>query len=165
MAFSAQEIQRHAKHIRDTLSPLISAAGGAALRRSDFGSLLDFFTKLEKTNVSPEILQQSRIDKALLEICATGTRWPAILVERAEHILRRWETKIGKVGEHRAALWANGGRMAGCYKRVTAEKTTIPAEDGKIVDDGLKLRKTWVVDPTGGWKVERYGEVNLKVGR
>lgn len=164
MALSIDEIQCQAKHIRDTLCPLVSKGGGAALNRPDFRSLMEFFTKLEKMDMTCDILRRSRIDKALLEISGAGTRWPASLVERADKMVRKWERQVGTVGELRAALWDKGGRMAGCHKRVMVDETVLLHNDGRPTENMLKLRKRWMVEATKGVKPGRYGDVNIAVG-
>lgn len=164
MALSIDEIQYHAKHIRDTLCPLVSKAGGAALSRTDFRGLMEFFLRLEKMDMSCDVLRRSRIDKALLEMSGAGTRWPASLVERAEKMVRKWERQVGAVGELRAALWDKGGRMAGCHKRVMVDESVLVHNGGRPAENMLKLRKRWMVEAMKGAKPDRYGDVNIGVG-
>ncbi len=165
MALTGQEIQQQARHIRDTLCPLVATDGGAALTRPVFSNLIKFIAKLEKTNITTELLRQTRIDKALLEICAVGSRWPASLTGRAERILRRWGNQVGKLGVLRAALWAEGGRMDGCHKRIVVDEALVKKDPDAETDIERKLKKTWVVDTMPGLKPDHYGSVNLRVGR
>ena len=164
MALTVQEIERQAQHIRDYLSPLVSDSGGTGLTSDSWSSILQVFEKLEMTSMSSDMLRQSRIDRALLEICMMGTEWPASLVERAEHILQQWEEHIGRVGELRDSLWEPGRPMAGCHKRTEMEAVVLKSK-GKPTKTVMVRRKQWVVDAKKLAKASYYGDAGFEVGR
>ncbi|KAI9887089.1 MAG: hypothetical protein M1823_001079 [Watsoniomyces obsoletus] len=164
MALTVNEIQHQARYIRDILCPLVANDGGAALTRPVFAHLIKFIAKLEKTNITIELLRQTRIDKAFLEMCAVGSRWPASLTGRAERMLRRWGNQVGQLGGLRAALWAEGGRMAGCHKCIVVEETPVKDQGFEMDADGRKMKKIWVVDKVTRLKPDHYGSVDMRIG-
>lgn len=166
MALTTYEIQKEARYIRDHLCPLVNESGGTAITPDILSSLLEFFAKLETMPISVDLLRQTRIDKALIEVSVLATRWPASVVCRAETMLRAWENEVGQVGQLRAALWEPGGRMAGCHKFPVIEQRAAVDRKGKITKAAQKPRKHyWVVDAMKPAKANDYGDVNLEVGR
>lgn len=160
MALSIQEVKSQAKHIRDILCPLVSTSGGTALTRPTFASLVSFFTKLKDLAITIETLRETRVDKALLEICGEDTRWPASLVEKARKRLAVWEKQLGSVGDLGAALWGPGGRMENC--RQTSEVYFPDAEQGS--QPQATVRQLWVVDGVDSERVKDYGHLNFAIG-
>lgn len=165
MALTVQEIQSEVRYIRDSLCPLVNESGGTAITRDIFYGLLVFFVKLETMPISVDLLRQTRVDKALIEISVLGTRWPASLVGRAEKMLREWEKQVGQIGQLRAALWEPGGRMAGCRKCIVMEQTVVVDRKRKTTKTVRTPRKRWVVSPVQLAKANYYGDVNIEVGR
>lgn len=165
MALTVQEIQSKARYIRDSLCPLVNESGGTAITRDIFPDLLAFFVNLEKTPISVDLLRQTRIDKALIEITVLGTRWPASLVGHAERMLRGWEKDVGHIGQLRAALWEPEGRMAGCRKCIVMEQTTVVDRKRKTSKTVKTPRKRWVVDAVKLAEANYYGDVSIEVGR
>ncbi|KAI9802143.1 MAG: hypothetical protein M1833_002064 [Piccolia ochrophora] len=155
MAVTTAELQARSRYIRDTLSPLVASTGGIALSRGTFASLLLLLTKLDDCSVDVDMLRVSRIDKALLDICSLGSRWPDALVDEAKRITEKWEIEFGKLGDIRAALWEKGGRMAGCWR----------GEVGEWRDMQLRtVKKKWIVDASNKEAARYYGPLNFEVG-
>jgi hypothetical protein len=164
MTLTSSDIHHHAGWIRNELRFRVASHGGAAVKREEYASLMRFLERLESTDVSVELLRASRVDKAMLEICeASG--WPVGAARRAERILKRWEKRLGGLGELRPGLWDRGGRMHGCKKALMAEGAEVLKRHGHTTAISLQLAKKWAVDAEQRANPAQYGDIGLEVGR
>ncbi|KAI9789573.1 MAG: hypothetical protein M1816_005980 [Peltula sp. TS41687] len=165
MTLTIQEIQSEVRYIRDSLCPLVNESGGTAITKDILCGLLAFFKELETMPISVDLLRQTHLDKALIEICVLGTRWPANLVVRAEEMLREWEQQVGHcIGQLRAALWEPGGRMAGCRKGIVMEQTMVFDRKRRTWKTVRTPKKGWIVDVVKLAKGNHYGDVGIEPG-
>ncbi len=118
MALSEGALRVIARHIRDALGPLVAREGGEVLSTTNIAELLAFFGDVKKTAMTIEMIRYSRIEKAMMEICGPGTRWPPDLIKRAEDVIDRWERSLGPVKYVKANLWGPNGRLEGVTKVV-----------------------------------------------
>jgi hypothetical protein len=164
MTLTLSGIHHHAAWIRNELRFLVASQGGAALKREEYASLMRFLEKLESTDVSVELLRASRVDKAMLEICESSG-WPVGASRRAERVLKRWEKRLGSLGELRPGLWDRGGRMHGCKKALVAEGAELLKQHGNTTAISLQLAKKWAVDAEQRVNPAQYGDIGFEVGR
>ena len=116
MALSQGALRVNARYIRDALGPLVAREGGEVLGPTTTAELLGFLGDLERTVMTIDMLRYSRIEKAMMEICGPGTRWPPELIKIAENAIDRWEGSLGPLKNVRANLWGPGGRLEGVTK-------------------------------------------------
>lgn len=121
MALSQGALRVNARYIRDALGPLVAREGGEILSPTTIAELLAFFEDLERTNMTIDMLRYSRIEKAMMEICGPGTRWPPGLIKLAEDALVRWKQSFGPLKHVEANLWGPGGRLEHVKKVVGPE--------------------------------------------
>jgi len=116
MALSQGALRVNARYIRDALGPLVAREGGEVLSPTTIPELLAFFGDLEQTVMTIDMLRYSHIQKAMMEICGPGTRWPPGLIKLAEAAIDRWERSLGPLKYVKANLWGPGGRLEGVTK-------------------------------------------------
>lgn len=105
----------HSRYIRDTLQPHLSIPG-ATLTSTELATLKSIFASISAIPITLELLQYSRIEKAVAVVASGGGAWPADASLMAETLLNRWEERVGPMKNVKADLWGKGGRLEGCRK-------------------------------------------------
>lgn len=107
-----EEVRLHSNYIRDTVAPLL--AQERRLSDSDTHLMQSILQRIKTLPVTLDLLQYSRMEKALMVITADGElNWPIAIVEQAKGILKEWEEDLGPLQNIRADLFAIGGRLEG----------------------------------------------------
>jgi len=107
-----EEVRLHSNYIRDTVAPLL--AQERRLSDSDTQLMQSILQRIKALPVTLDLLQYSRMEKALMVITAGGElNWPVAIVEQAKGILKEWEDDFGPLQNIRADLFAVGGRLEG----------------------------------------------------
>lgn len=111
--FLGEELRIHARHIRDTLSPMLSFE--RVLSHTDLVLLRSIFRLLKSTTITIDLLRFSRMEKALQLIVVQSSDWPVETIVQAENTLLKWEDQLGQGSfkNLRADLWSEGGRLEG----------------------------------------------------
>ena len=164
MALSQGALRVNARYIRDALGPLVAREGGEVLIPTTMAELLAFFGDLERTVITIDMLRYSRLEKAMMEICGPGTRWPPGLIKMAEDAINRWEGSLGPLKCVRAHLWDSGGRLEGVIK-VAVQPQAVPDQeqrrDQQSVVKAKERQTSWCVhggcDPTRAYVVGHNG--------
>ena len=105
-------LRAHSRYIRDTLQPHLSTPG-ATLTPTELSTLKSIFASVSAIPITLELLQYSRIEKAVAVVASGGGAWPADASLMAETLLNRWEEKVGPMKNVKADLWGQGGRLEG----------------------------------------------------
>lgn len=116
MALSQGALRVNARYIRDALGPLVAREGAEVLCPNTTAELLAFLGDLPSTVMTIDMLQYSRIEKAMMEICGPGTRWPPDMIKMAEDAMDRWEGSLGPLKRIGRDPWGPGGRLEGVTK-------------------------------------------------
>ena len=168
MVLSREALRVHARYIRDVLGPLVAREGGDVLNPTTTTGLLTFFEHLNETVMTLDMIQYSRIEKAIMDMCGPGTRWPAGLIKLAEDTIDRWEGYLGPLRRVRANLWGPGGRLEGVTKvPVQPERVREddPSQGPQLMARPKERKSSWFVesgcDPTRAYVV---GDNGFKVG-
>ncbi|KAI9875977.1 MAG: hypothetical protein M1830_007618 [Pleopsidium flavum] len=164
MALNQEALQVHSRYIRDVLGPLVAGEGGDVLTTSTLAALDLIFGDLEETVLTLDMLRYSRIEKAMMEICGPGTRWPTGLIKMAERVIEEWEGYLGPLKRVRANLWGPGGRLEGVTKvegwqqRVRDEEQQ---QDPELMTRFKERKSSWSVkggrDPARAYVVGHNG--------
>lgn len=164
MALSQGALRVNARYIRDALGPLVAREGGEVLSPTTIDELLAFFGDLEQTVMTIEMLRYSRIEKAMMEICGPGTRWPLGLIKVAEDAIDRWECSLGPLKCVKANLWGPGGRLEGVAKLVMPPQAVQDTEQRQYQQSPVKPKErksSWCVqggcDPARAYVVGHNG--------
>ena len=104
----------HSRYIRDHLVPVLAREG--KLNEQQRSELRTIFASLATVKITVELLQYSRIEKALAAMCTEGSAWPVDATLLAEALLSAWEISVGPMRNIRADLWGPGGRLEGTAK-------------------------------------------------
>ena len=129
MARSTKEnLLCHSRYIRDTLAPIVVREGGK-LNEQQASSLRTIFASISAIKMTVELLQYSRIEKALTLIAIEGSAWPVEATLLSEALLSAWEQSLGSLKNIRADLWGSGGRLEGIKK---LKDTSQGADSGKV---------------------------------
>lgn len=125
MGLSLQEsLLCHSRYIRDVLEPVVAKKGGR-LNEEEITALKTIFASLSNVKMTRELIQYSRIEKALSiiavqgDIGGEGDAWPVDAILMSEALLNSWEDSIGPLRTIRADLWGPGGRLEGVRKLKT----------------------------------------------
>lgn len=110
------ELRTYSRYIRDNLVPLVACEGECQLNNRDLTLLCSTLDRVDAIPMTLSLLRYSRIEKALLRISPTCTKWPAGIARQAEKILLKWEDELGPLQNQRADLWGPGGRLEGVRK-------------------------------------------------
>ncbi|KAI9675732.1 MAG: hypothetical protein M1817_001099 [Caeruleum heppii] len=161
LVLTPRELKRRAQHIRDVLGPAVATAGELALTGHSLVDLTVFLIHLEKTNVDAELLRCTGIHKALAEIAADESRWPAGPAEMSRKLLRNWQLRFGPLDEIRALLWARGGRMERCRRM---KSRVIRSQSSETAVTSGRTPKRWMVEGLRGHQAESYGNNGFEVG-
>jgi len=105
----------HSRYIRDILAPIVAQKGGR-LNEQQITALKAIFASLSSVRMTRQLLQYSRIEKALSIIAVEGNPWPVDTVLLSEALVNAWEDRIGPLRTIRADLWGPGGRLEGVMK-------------------------------------------------
>ncbi|KAI9829965.1 MAG: hypothetical protein M1819_005937 [Sarea resinae] len=111
MSLGRDEMRSHASSVRDMLKSLVNCEGEEQLNPDRLQNLENMFVGLKSTDVDADRLKFSRLEKALMEMSAPGSKWPQSLVDLALEVVREWQKKLGDISDSGAPLWAPGGRM------------------------------------------------------
>lgn len=106
-------LRKRTRWIRDVLDRQISVQGPDVLGADSVITIFQFLDELGRTSLPVETIRHSRIHFALLEIAGRATRWPGKLVDKAEEVMRCWETQHGPLRRLRCPLYEQGGRLHG----------------------------------------------------
>lgn len=110
------ELRTHSRYIRDNLVPLVACGGESQLNNRDLALLHSTLDRIDAIPMTLSLLSYSRIDKALLRIAPTCTKWPVDISTQAQTIVSKWENELGPLRNLRADLWGPGGRLEGVRK-------------------------------------------------
>lgn len=110
------ELRTHSRYIRDNLFPLVACEGECQLNNRDLDLLRSTLDRIDAIPITLSLLRYSRIEKALLRVSPTCTKWPVEIARYAEKILLKWEDELGPLQNLRADLWGTGGRLEGLRK-------------------------------------------------
>ena len=110
------ELRTHSRYIRDNLVPLVACEGQSQLNKRDIAQLRSTLDRIDAIPMNLSLLRYSRIEKALLRISPSCTKWPAGIARQAEKVLLKWENELGPLQNLRADLWGPGGRLEGVRK-------------------------------------------------
>ncbi|MCJ1468545.1 hypothetical protein MMC07_007174 [Pseudocyphellaria aurata] len=110
------ELRTHSRYIRDNLVPLVARGAECQLNSRDLALLQSTLDRIDAIPMTISLLSYSRIDKALLRIAPTCTKWPAEIARQAHKTVSRWEEELGPLRDLRADLWGPGGRLEGVRK-------------------------------------------------
>ncbi|KZF24049.1 hypothetical protein L228DRAFT_281161 [Xylona heveae TC161] len=144
MPLSREELRAQARYIREKLGPLVIRDGADILHRDSLENVEAFFSELARTEVDIDILRFTRIDKALLEMSAMGSRWPTYLVDMAESTVREWEKRLGDIRHLRTALWAPSGRMVSKEKKGWLVDKGDPAKAHVVGHNWIRAGDWWI---------------------
>ena len=120
----------HSRYIRDTLAPVVIREGGK-LNDQQAISLKTIFASISAIKMTVELLQYSRIEKALNLIVVEGSAWPVEATLLSEALLSAWEESLGSLKNIRADLWGPGGRLEGIKKLEHSSQHAGSGEVGK----------------------------------
>ena len=112
-AFTREEIRYRTGHIRDTLAPQVARGGEHAISGVSVKEVDRFLADIKKVKMDIELLNYSRVHKALIEMSTFGSGWSPAIMWKSEMVLLTWEEEIGSLRELRADLWGEGGRLEG----------------------------------------------------
>lgn len=116
MGLSVKEnLLGHSRYIRDVLAPIVAQQGGR-LNEQQIIALKTIFASLGSVRMTRELLQHSRIEKALSMIAVEGNAWPVDAILLSEALVNAWDARIGPLRTIRADLWGPGGRLEGVMK-------------------------------------------------
>jgi hypothetical protein len=110
-----ENLLSHSRYIRDVLAPILAQKGGR-LNEQQIIALKTIFASLGSVRMTRELLQHSRIEKALSMIAVEGNAWPVDAILLSEALVNAWEDRIGPLRTIRADLWGPGGRLEGVMK-------------------------------------------------
>jgi len=105
----------HSRYIRDVLQPIVAKKGGR-LNEQQITALKTIFASISSVKMTRELLQYSRIEKALSIIAVEGDAWPVDAILISEALINAWDIRIGPLRTIRADLWGPGGRLEGVMK-------------------------------------------------
>ena len=129
---------------------------------STLDELHAFFRELWDTPLTPTILKQTGVHRALLEIAEPGGGWPEGLSRRAESALAKWESFVTDVTQD--GVWGPGGQMAGCVMVKGVEELKMMKMAG-IEDAGAVGGEWWAVEnPKAEDVALQTGHVGFEVG-
>ena len=150
----------HSRYIRDVLAPVIAREGGR-LNEQQMAALRTIFASLSTVKITTELLQYSRIEKALGIIAVEGSVWPVDATLFAEALLSTWENSIGPLRNIRADLWGPGGRLEGTRRLMNlgGEPESHEVQPSKPVPglsrtDKVKAKRVCVVSGVCGRSVQ-----------
>ncbi|KAL8827096.1 MAG: hypothetical protein Q9191_003395 [Dirinaria sp. TL-2023a] len=145
----------HSRYIRDTLAPVVVRENGK-LNEQQANSLRTIFAAISSIKMTVELLQYSRIDKAINLIAAEGSIWPVEATLLSDALLSAWERSLGSLKNIRADLWGPGGRLEGIKKLTDA---------GHGADAGERRGSAWSVeDVKDRYRAYNYGHLGFNVG-
>ncbi|KAH0541982.1 hypothetical protein FGG08_003614 [Glutinoglossum americanum] len=166
-ALSRDELRYKARYIRDIIAPIIASAPDEALTPHLLATLRDIFTALERTPITIFAVEYSRIEKALLEICAEDTKWPEEFVVRAKRQLHIWTAELGDISDLMPLLWLPGGRMHGIEKIQAGQRPRNPGKAERILglkDYGGQPMWQWSVNLSRTKDPRSFGHHGFEVG-
>ncbi|KAK6001848.1 hypothetical protein QM012_002338 [Aureobasidium pullulans] len=108
-----QYLKGRVSWIRDELDPLVARDGPDTLRPDTVITLFKLFEQLRTSDLTLDIIRDSRIHLALIEISRRATRWPVRLIDEAEEIVLKWECEWGPLSSIKVNLYDTGGRLHG----------------------------------------------------
>ena len=117
----------HSRYIRDTLAPVVVREGGK-LNEQQATALKTIFASISAIKMTVELLQYSRIEKALNLIVVEGSAWPVEATLLSEALLSAWEESLGSLKNIRADLWGPGGRLEGIKKLKSSSEDAASGE-------------------------------------
>lgn len=136
MGLSVKEnLLGHSRYIRDVLAPIVAEKGGR-LNEQQTIALKTIFASLGSVRMTRELLQYSRIEKALSMIAVEGNAWPMDAILLSEALVNAWDARIGPLRTIRADLWGPGGRLEGVMKLRTPTGDVSTGSRG-ILQDAL----------------------------
>ena len=147
----------HSRYIRDILAPVVAREGGR-LNDQQMTALKTIFASLSTVRITVELLQYSRMEKALNVIAIEGSAWPVDATLLAEALLNSWEDSIGPLRNIRADLWGPGGRLEGIKKLKVPEKNAKSDEVSRYTVCSKRARAEVIHSeegPRGPWKTLR----------
>lgn len=149
MTLNKEALRAQARYIRDVLGPLIGREGGEALSAEAVADLRVFLEDLGEMDMTMETIQYSRIEKAIMEMCGPGTRWPKDLIARAEAVMNRWEGSLGPLKRVRTNLWGPGGRLQSVSKIVLRPAPVLEDQRGqkcRLMSRAKEHKSSWSVE-------------------
>jgi hypothetical protein len=106
-------LQQRTQWIRDHLDLQVSRDGPETLDPNDVVELDELFKALQLYPITIEVVRQTRIHLALLQISGKATRWPRRLVDESDKVITTWEAHMGPLNQVRVPLYDRGGRLDG----------------------------------------------------
>ena len=167
MGLSVKEILLcHSRYIRDVLAPVIAREGGR-LNERQMAALRTIFASLSTVKITTELLQYSRIEKALGIIAVEGSVWPVDATLLAEALLSTWENSIGPLRNIRADLWGPGGRLEGTRRLMNLgeEPESYEVQPSKCVPEVPRTDKAESEEGLcGQWSMWKIGPRLINTG-
>jgi hypothetical protein len=155
-----------ARYIRDIIAPSLASAPDVELAPHRLATLRDIFSTLESAPVTTQILEFSRIGKALFEVCSRDTKWPEEFVVRAEKQLQIWTDTLGDITELTPLLWVSGGRMHGIERTRAVQQPRNLGKAERILGlkDGEQRAWEWSVNLSHTKDPRSFGHHGFEVG-
>lgn len=153
MCFNTDLLKQQVRWIRDDLDPLVSRDGPDVLHPDDVLTIHGMVEELQENPLPIEIIRETRIHHALLEIAGRATRWPHKLIDKVDELVEEWQAKFGPLHKIGIALYEPGGRLHGIS---TLEDT----DKDKLLVKWMRSKNARVSPMVA----RRHGELSFKPG-
>ncbi|CAK4031173.1 unnamed protein product, partial [Lecanosticta acicola] len=148
----------NARWLRDVLDPQVAREGPDALHSDEILTLDELLrTLVEADDIDLQTIRQSRMHLAICDVAGKGTRWPKKVIEKADAVKEKWESRFGPLAAVGTPLYDPGGRLHGVCKPedLSREKLMVtwlkapgvklsPAVSRKVGDLGFRPGDWWI---------------------
>lgn len=111
---SQASLRRQARWLRDVLDPQVAQDGPDALHSDELLTLDELLRELADDEVIDlQTIRQSRMHLAIIDLAGKGTRWPKKVIEKADIVKEKWESRYGPLRHLGTPLYEAGGRLHG----------------------------------------------------
>ena len=110
------EIRQNIAWIRDTLDLLVAREGNAALKPYEVLAVHAFLGRVRIQPFKLETIRQTRLYQMLTLLRGKATRWPRVIIDECDDIIKLWTVQFGSLRGLRTPLYENGGRLFGICK-------------------------------------------------
>lgn len=169
--YTKDDLKKVSRFIRDKVIPSIKGEGDGMQTATLLAGLVDQLKMMKDAVVNDDLLVNTRIERALLEIMNLKDEIPKNIIDSTSTVLEAWATQLKHpIGAIKPNLWGKGGimegliRVASWKKKNQEEKMTsqLVTKNWEEVNSKWKLAQHFAGNPEKSYD---FGDRGLAPGK